>query len=82
MATLDVDGLEKLAATAGVFVAGATVDDADVGRIQRRVRSHLREVQQRDQTARWKDQGYWFTAPLALLALFWFRKGWTVRWGT
>ena len=61
-------------------MAGVTVDDADVGRIQRRVQSHLREVQQQDETARWKDQGYWLTFPVALLGLLWFRRGWTVRW--
>jgi Ca-activated chloride channel family protein len=81
VATLDIEGLETLEAEAGVFVAGVTVDDADVGRIQRRVQSHLREAQQQDQTARWKDEGYWLVVPVALLCLLWFRKGWTVRWG-
>ena len=78
--TLDARGLEALEARAGAFVAGATVDDADVERLQRRVQSHLREAQERDRTARWKDQGYWFVYPVALLGLLWFRKGWTVRW--
>ncbi|MEE8525522.1 MAG: VWA domain-containing protein [Thermoanaerobaculia bacterium] len=81
MATLDVEGLRTLESEAGVFVAGVTVDEADVGRIQRRVQSHLRAVQQQDETARWKDQGYWLTVPVAFLCLLWFRKGWTVRWG-
>ena len=80
VATLDLEGLDALKSQAGAFVAGATVDDADVGRIQRRVQSHLRAAQQEDETARWKDQGYWFTLPVVLLALLWFRKGWTIRW--
>ena len=80
LATLDVEGLQALEEQAGVFVVGATVNDADVGRLQRRVQSHLREVQQSDQTARWKDQGYWLVAPVALLGLLWFRRGWTIRW--
>ena len=80
VATLDVAGFEALASEAGVFVAGVTVDGADVGRIQRRVQSHLQAVQQQDETARWKDQGYWFVLPVALLGLLWFRKGWTIRW--
>jgi len=80
VATLDIEGLQALEAQAGVFVAGVTVDDADVGRIQRRVQSHLREVRQQDETARWKDQGYWLAVPVALLSLLWFRKGWTIRW--
>ena len=81
VATLDREGLEALADQAGVFVAGATVDDEDVERIQRRIQSHLRVVQQDDPTARWKDFGYYLVYPIALLALFWFRRGWTVRWG-
>ncbi|UCF69659.1 MAG: VWA domain-containing protein, partial [Acidobacteriota bacterium] len=80
VATLDIEGLQAVEAQADVFVAGVTVDDADVGRIQRRVQSHLREVQQQDETARWKDEGYWFVVPVALLGLLWFRRGWTIRW--
>lgn len=82
VATLDLDGLQALESGAGTFVAGVTVDDADVKRIQRQVQSHLREVQQQDQTARWKDQGYWMVLPVALLGLLWFRRGWTVRWSS
>ncbi len=80
VAKLDFDGLQTLKEQAGIFVAGVTVDDADVGRIQRRVQSHLRKVQQQDETARWKDQGYWLVVPVALLSLLWFRKGWIIRW--
>jgi Ca-activated chloride channel family protein len=29
---------------------------------------------------RWIDDGYWFTIPITAIAVFWFRKGWTVRW--
>lgn len=29
---------------------------------------------------RWIDEGYWLTIPIAAVAVFWFRKGWTVRW--
>ncbi len=81
VARLDREGLEALADQAGIFVGGATVDDEDVERIQRRIQTHLRVVQQDDPTARWKDFGYYLVYPIALLTLFWFRKGWTVRWG-
>lgn len=81
VATLDREGLETLADQAGVFVGGATVDGEDVERVQRRIQSHLRVVQQDDPTARWKDFGYYLVYPIALLTLFWFRRGWTVRWG-
>ena len=81
VATLDREGLDALVDAAGVFVAGSTVDDADVSRLQRQVQSHLRIVQQDDPTARWKDNGYYLVFPILLMGLLWFRKGWTVRWG-
>lgn len=80
IATLDRDGLDALTSRTGAFVAGATVDTRDVERIQRRIQSNLRQVQQEDPTARWKDGGYYLMLPIVLLALLWFRKGWTVRW--
>ena len=75
VATLDLEGLNLLESETGAFVASVTVDDADVGRIQRQVQSHLQRVRQEDETARWKDQGYWLVFPVALLGLLWFRKG-------
>ena len=52
VATLDRAGLEALRSRAGVYVASITVDDRDVRQVQRRVQSHLRQVQQEDATAR------------------------------
>ena len=76
---LDVDGLKALG-DAGVPVATLTLDDADVKWVQRKAQSHLQVVEQADARLRWKDQGYWFVIPLALLMSLWFRKGWTLRW--
>lgn len=80
VATLDVEGLEALASETGAFVASATADSEDVRRLQRRIQSHLRDAQEADETARWRDFGYYFTLPIVLLAMLWFRKGWTIRW--
>jgi Ca-activated chloride channel family protein len=57
-----------------------TLNDDDIDWIQRRVQHHLQAVQQRDSKTRWVDEGYWLTIPIAAVAIFWFRKGWTVRW--
>jgi len=81
VATLDRAGLDALAREAGIFVGSITVDDSDVNRVQRRIQTHLELVQQEDATERWIDLGYWLVLPLLLVTLFWFRKGWTVRWG-
>jgi Ca-activated chloride channel family protein len=82
VARLDREGLEALAARAGVWVGSATVDETDIDRIEQRMERHLRAAREDDPGARWRDAGYWLAWPAALLTLLWFRKGWTVRWGT
>ena len=57
-----------------------TLDDDDIDWIQRHVQHHLQAVQQRNSKTCWIEEGYWFTIPIAVLALLWFRKGWVVRW--
>lgn len=79
-ARLDVKALERFGDDSGVPVATFTPDsDDDVAWVQRHVQSHLERMQAGDRT-RWKDEGWWLVAPIALLAVLWFRKGWTVRW--
>jgi len=82
VATLDVEGLEALVRETGAFVASVTVDDEDVNRVERRIQRNLREANEddEDETARWRDFGYYLTFPIAFLGMLWFRKGWTVRW--
>ena len=77
---LDRAGLESLAADSGGFLTLVTVDDTDVERLERRIASHLTEVQQEDQEGRWRDEGYWLVFPVALLGLAWFRRGWSIQW--
>lgn len=79
-ARLDMKALERFGDDSGVPVATFTPDsDDDVAWVQRHVQSHLERMQAGDRT-RWKDEGWWLVAPIALLAVLWFRKGWTVRW--
>ncbi len=80
VAQLDKEGLEAMASEAGAFVATVTLDDRDVERIERHVQSHLEAVREEDESARWRDFGYYLVFPVALLGLLWFRKGWTVQW--
>jgi len=79
-ARLDKEGLEALAREADVFVATVTLDDRDVDRIQRRIQSRLEAVREEDESARWRDLGYYLVFPVAVLGFFWFRRGWTVEW--
>lgn len=79
-ASLDVEGLELLASETGAFVASATVGNEDVTRVERNIQRNLQDARDADETARWRDFGYYLCVPLVFLAMLWFRKGWTVRW--
>jgi len=73
------DGLLRQAASEGnVTVVRADVGDADISRLLRAIDSNLRQADDAD--AVWKNQGWWLLWPAALLALFWFRRGWTMQW--
>src|SRR6185437_12631778 len=79
---LDLEGLRELKSQADVPVSTVTLDDSDIKWVQRRAISHLQAMQLRDAKIRWVDEGYWLVIPVALLIVLWFRKGWTIRWGT
>ena len=78
-AKLDVAALRSLSRI-GISAITLTLDDDDLHWIQRHIQSHLQTMQQRDNDTRWINEGYWLTIPIALVAVLWFRKGWTVRW--
>jgi len=80
ISTLDREGLEALSQEAGVYVTSVTVDDSDVRRLNGRVKRHMTEVLSEDENVQWKDFGYFLLFPVALLSLFWFRRGWTIQW--
>ena len=70
--------LRRVAAEAGVAVVRAGTGDADIRQLMRAIQSNLRQAD--DPDARWRDQGWWLLWPAALLALVWFRRGWTMQW--
>lgn len=78
-AKLDVNALRSLGRY-DIDATTVTLNDDDIQWIQRRVQHHLQSVQQKDAKTHWIDEGYWLTFPIAALAAFWFRKGWTIRW--
>lgn len=80
ISTLDREGLEQLSKEADVYVTSITVDDSDVRRLNGRIKRHMTEILNEDENVKWKDFGYFLLFPLALLSLFWFRRGWTIQW--
>ena len=78
-AKLDVNALRALSKY-DIDATTITLDDDDIRWIQRHVQHHLQAIQQQNAKTRWIDQGYWLTVPIAAFIVFWFRKGWTIRW--
>ncbi len=79
-ARLDREVFSRLGSEAGVPVASVTLDETDVEWVQRRAMHHMQIALEKTVEVRWKEFGYYGTFPILLLAAFWFRKGWTVRW--
>ncbi len=78
--TLDREGLQVLSQEAGIYLTSVTVDDSDVRRLNGRIKRHLTEILSEEDNTRWKDFGYFLLFPVAFLALFWYRRGWTIQW--
>lgn len=76
---LDKPNMQAAAKVLGGQLELISLDDSDVGSIDRRLARNLKDVS--DQTGtRWRDAGYYFLPLLVLIGLFWFRQGWVVRW--
>ncbi|MCE8546383.1 VWA domain-containing protein [Ruegeria pomeroyi] len=71
-------GLDRLGT---VPVVRATTDDSDVQRLDRILNVDYRRALLDDDSQPWEDRGWWLAVPAVLLALLWFRQGWTMRWG-
>lgn len=57
-----------------------SVDTTDLLRLERRIETRFQATQGDAVGTRWRDEGFWFLPPLALLSLLWFRRGTTVAW--
>jgi len=76
--SIDTAMLKRVASEANVSIVRAATGDADIRQLMRAIQSNLRLAD--DPDARWRDQGWWFLIPAALLSLLWFRRGWTMQW--
>jgi len=75
---VDDSMLRRVASAANVAVVRASTGDTDIRQLTRTIQSNLRLAD--DPDAEWRDQGWWFLWPAALLSLLWFRRGWTMQW--
>ncbi len=75
---LDLNSLENLASATAGYVVKVTVNNRDIATLNRYIE---RNVQLNSDSAMpWQDMGYKLLLPLAIMMLFWFRKGWLVQW--
>ncbi|MEM9314895.1 MAG: VWA domain-containing protein [Pseudomonadota bacterium] len=75
---IDTAVLRRIENETRVPVTRVTSDDEDLRRVLRTIESQLAQAD--DPDARWRDEGWWFLWPAALLTLLSFRRGWTMRW--
>ena len=55
-----------------------SVDDGDIKRLLHLVQRDLSKAA--GQGEQWRDDGYYFALPMALVVLLWFRRGWSMAW--
>jgi Ca-activated chloride channel family protein len=77
---LDTESIAQLRASNTIAVTTVTDDDADVRWITAQIQGNFAQ-QQSDKESRWRDSGWWFLIPAALLFALTFRRGWVVRLG-
>ncbi len=75
-AGIDDPGLDGLT----VPVLRVSPDDSDIRQVDRMLAAAYRQALLEDSDQPWQDRGPWLAWPAALLALLWFRRGWTMRW--
>lgn len=69
-------GIDRLS----VPVVRATPDGGDLRALERRLNAAFQRAMTEEGTQPWDDRGWLLGWPAALLALLWFRRGWTMRW--
>jgi Ca-activated chloride channel family protein len=73
-------GLDTGARSLGAPLEPVTADDSDVWRLAARATTSVAASYTHTPEARWQDEGYALVPLLALVALLWARRGWSIRW--
>lgn len=78
-AAIEADvSLARAISALGAKEVATTIDNADVQTIARRLVDAPGAPASPGETERWQEAGYWLTPVIALIALFWFRRGWLI----
>jgi Ca-activated chloride channel homolog len=76
----DLNARDAMSDVTGATVIDITPDTSDVNSVLRNIEAAYQAALSKDERQKWKDQGWVFAWPAAILLLFWFRKGWTMQW--
>lgn len=63
-----------------IATVSLTPDNRDMKRLESRVAAAYQSALVGDDSESWDDRGWLFLWPALIITLFWFRKGWTMRW--
>jgi Ca-activated chloride channel homolog len=74
----DLGAMEEGARALDAGLFQTTIDSSDVAAINRRLERYDRTAEVAGEGRRWKEEGYWLTPILAVLAIGWFRRGWVL----
>jgi len=74
----DTSGVADAARAMGATTIPTTPDQADVAAVLHRLDSSDAAASVAGEGEHWREAGYWLVPLLALLALFWFRRGWVL----
>ncbi|TRZ42007.1 VWA domain-containing protein [Robertkochia solimangrovi] len=76
---IDRNIMTKLDGTKGIEVNYLTMDNSDMEMLSKRIRENLiYHKDDNEQEPQWVDMGWFLMIPMALLLLWWFRKGWVL----
>ena len=79
-AARDVDALTAWIDRQDIVRIDASVSDADVLQVHRRIEQQLAAAAEASSERRWRDDGPRLLWPLVLLAALGFRRGWSLPW--
>lgn len=74
------DELQQAASALGGRLEFIAPDERDIDAIAAYVEADFTAVLETEAGTRWQDEGYWLLFPIIVLALFWFRAGWVVKY--
>jgi Ca-activated chloride channel homolog len=78
--SFDAGAIRKITQAASIPLASMRGDDDDIEWIEHRAQVYFEAAREQKITPRWKEAGYWLVLPILLVALYTFRRGWTVKW--